>query len=188
MTALKTGSPTSDPLRDALRDETKRLIINCTYTMRGHFADNARLSRWDRWIGLPATLASALLSAGAGVSALIKSQPWVTFALAAAATLATAARAFLRLGEQAEAHGAKANQYLTLLNEVRFFLKVDLLDPRVELGDLTDRLREFWKRGDALNEAPPYGISSRSYQEAKRGIESGEASYTNDPLWKELDS
>lgn len=172
--------------RSQLRDHVKRLIVGATYTARGHFAESARLATWDSRLGLPATVASAVLSAGAGIAALLKSQPWVTFGLAMLATVLSAARTFLNLGDQADAHGAKANQYLTLVNDARFLFEVDLRNPDVSDAELAEQLRELWKRYNALNEAPPHRVSSQAYKDAKRGIEAGETTFENDPLWTEL--
>lgn len=178
---------TVSELHGALEAHTKRLIVTATYTTRGHFSESQRYHKWDHWLGLPATITSALLSAGAGIAALLESQRLLTFALAALATLTSAARAFLKYGDLAESHGVKANQYLTLLNEARFLYEVDLRDHRRSNNELSDQLRELWKRYNALNESPPYRISSGSYSHAKHGIEAGEATFENDLLWKDLD-
>lgn len=58
-------------LRQALKAEAKRLIIDSTYTGRGHQAAGLRMLRWNAWLGIPTTIATALLSSAAGITALL---------------------------------------------------------------------------------------------------------------------
>lgn len=79
------------------------------------------------------------------------------------------------------------DRFISLRNEARFFLQVDL---RSSLGEdeLVARLRDLRDRYNALNETAPRRIPRGDYEAARRSISAGEASYENDPLWKDLDT
>lgn len=172
-------------LRAALNDEAKRLIVDSTYTGRGHQAAGGRWAVYNNWLGLPTAVASALLAGGAGVSAVTESRPGLTAGLAFGAAILSAAHGFLRPAERAEEHSLKGNRFIALRNEARLFREIELRS-NPDKDDLTTRLTELRKRYADLNETPPLHIPRRDYETAKRGIEAGESSYENDPIWKEL--
>lgn len=61
---------TGDAFRKALWEEANRVIIDATYSGREHQAVGNRWEVINRWLGIPAVVASAFLAAGAAVSAL----------------------------------------------------------------------------------------------------------------------
>lgn len=183
----QSSTPTSDgELRVALRTEARRLYVDSSYASRGHLEEGVRWTNWDTRLGLPATLASTLLAAGAGVSALVEANKWVAAGLAGAAALAGAAREFFHPAEKAESHAAKGNQYLSIRSEARFFHDIDIRSQE-PLDQLQHRLRELRARYNALNESAPLLYSPGSYAKAQEGIRAGESSYEDDPAWKELE-
>lgn len=169
----------------ALDDEAKRLIIDCVYSGRGHQEDAKRWQWANTVLGLPAEIITALMASGAAISALLGAEPWKTAALALLAAILTAVRAFVRADELAEGHAVKGNRYITLRNEGRFFREIELRSDS-DGKELASHLRELRKRYDAIGEDPPRVISRAAYERAKKNIASGESSYENDPLWKEL--
>lgn len=60
----------STDLRDQLRNEAKRLVIDATYSSRGHFAEASRWGRWAFILGLPVAIVGGLSAAGAAATAL----------------------------------------------------------------------------------------------------------------------
>ena len=55
-----------------------------------------------------------------------------------------------------------------------------------DYADRALRLLDPRERYNALTETPPRRIPKWACERAKKGIEGGEASYENDPVWKEL--
>jgi hypothetical protein len=171
--------------RKALDDEAKRLIIDGTYSGRGHQEASAIWSTVNAWLGLPIVILSAVLASGAGLSAITGSDNRQTAALALLAAVLTATRGFFRPDELSEEHGLKGTRYIGLRNEARLFREVEMRGDAT-FTDLALRLRELRERYNALSETPPRRIPRWAYERAKKGIAGGESSYENDPLWKEL--
>jgi hypothetical protein len=174
-------------VRDELRNEAKRLIIDATYSSRSHFAEATRWGRWAFVLGLPLAIVSGLSAAGAAATALFTDLKWLTALLALVAAVLTSVRGFMRPEETAEAHGVKAARYTGLRNDATFFLRIEVSSSATD-DELTKHLRELRKSYNDLTLVAPHVVSLSAYQTAKKGIEQGEASYENDPLWKGLDS
>lgn len=98
----------------------------------------------------------------------------------------TSVRGFVRPEEAAESHGVKANRYVALRNDATFFLRIEL-NTSASDDELVKRLKGLRKSYNDLTLVPPHVVSSSAYEKARKSIEGGEASYDNDPLWKELD-
>ena len=161
------------------------MYLDAAYAGKGHLDVGSHWQKWNTWLGVPATVGSSLLAAGAAVSALIDGIPVVTAALAGAAAVLNGLRSFLQPDIKAQAHGVKGNQFLALRNDARTFLEIDLRagSPKDQLlGAIKDLRRRY---NDLLQTDPQLNAPS-AYTSAKRGIEAGEASYTKDPLWQEL--
>lgn len=184
MTMQQAPTPTDEKLRQALFTEARKLIVNTTYAGQGHLEESTRWTWWDSWLGVPATLGTTLLAAGASVSALLNAQPLVTATIALLATACSTVRVFFKTEELTQSHGLKGNQYLSLRNEARLFKDLELLST-LSAEELQAHLKEMWQRYNALNELPPLRYSRKSYEAAKRNIAAGEQDYENDPLWKE---
>jgi hypothetical protein len=168
----------------ALRDEAKRLIIDCTYSGRGHQEAGATWATVNAWLGLPIVILSAALASGAGLSAITGSDNHLTAALALVSAVLTATRAFFRPDELSEEHELKGTRYIGLRNDTRLFQQVEITSG-ADPADLALRLRDLRERYNALTETPPRRIPRWAYERAKKNIERGESSYENDPLWKE---
>jgi hypothetical protein len=180
-------SPDETGIRNAFELEAKRLIVDSTYTGRGHQAAGNRWATYNYWLGLPTAVASALLSGGAGISAVVDRHAWLTAILAFGAAISTASHGFLRPGERAEEHALKGNRFIALRNDARLFLELDLRTT-MAADKLSNQIRDLRKRYADLNETPPLHIPRQDYEAAKQSIEAGESSYENDPIWKELSS
>jgi len=179
-------TPLAAALLLGLRNEAKRLYIDAAYSGRGHMESCARWEKWNTKLGVPATVASSILAAGAAVSALIDGMPLVTAALAGAAAVLNGLRSFLQPDVKAQAHGMKGNQYLAIRNDARTFLEIDL-NAGLSQDELISTSKELRRRYNELKQADPQLIPRGDYEVAKRNIEAGESSYTNDPLWQEFD-
>lgn len=173
-------------LRHALANQGKRLYTDATYSSRGHFQEARGWSRWSFVLGLPLSVLSGLSAAGAAATALFTDERLLTAGLALAAAVLTSVRGFMRPEETAEAHGVKAARYAALRNDASFFLDIDLRATLSE-DELAVRLRALRKAYNELTLVAPHLVGPSHYEAAKKAIERGEASYENDPLWKEFD-
>ena len=171
-------------LRRALWEEANRVIIDSAYSGRAHQLLGSRWERVNTWLGVPTTVLSAVLAAGAGVTVLVGSRTWITATLALIAAGLSASRSFLRPDENAELHGLKGDRFINLRNDAIRYQQIDLRSS-LSIDALNDRGRVLSERRNALREAPPRHIPRWAYDAAKKSIEAGESGYENDPLWQE---
>lgn len=157
----------------ALRREAERLEEDATYSSKSHFNAEDTWVRRNYWLGVPATVLSAVAGA-----TLIKSQPeWAT-AFTLLASLLTGLMTFLKPNERAAMHRAVAGQFLTLRNEARFFREIELLQSDRQ-DELLERLKDLSTARDELNLKSP-SIPRRAFVAARKGIEEGEATHKVD--------
>lgn len=157
----------------ALRREAERLEEDAIYSSKGHFNAEDTWVRRNYWLGVPATVLSAIAGA-----TLIKSQPeWAT-AFTLLASLLTGLMTFLKPNERAAMHRAAAGQFLALRNDARFFREIDLLQSD-RMGELSERLEELSAARNELNLKSP-SIPRRAFVAARKGIEEGEATHEVD--------
>lgn len=170
-------------LRDALRDEANRILIDAEYTGRQHM----EMGRWWRqratWIGLPTALIAAAASGGAGLSALLGWGTALTVFLGFAGAIAGAVRAFFRPEEQAEAHATKGAACLAIRNDARRFMNIDLRSG-ASLDALADRVKSLGGKYDSLRGQEPLHLAQWTYPKVKAQIEAGNYDYENDRLWR----
>lgn len=172
-----------DELRDELRKEANRILIDAEYTGRQHM----EMGRWWRqratWIGLPAALIAAAASAGAALSALLGWGTALTVVLGFAGAIAAAVRAFFKPEEQAEAHSAKGADCIAIRNEARRLMNLDLASD-TSLDALSDRVRLLGQKYDSLRGQEPLYLAEWTYPRVKAQIEAGNYEYENDRLWQ----
>jgi hypothetical protein len=170
-------------LREQLRKEANRILIDAEYTGRQHM----EMGRWWRqratWIGLPVALIAAAASGGAALSALLGWGTALTVVLGFAGALAGAIRAFFRPEEQAEAHAAKGAACIAIRNEARRFMNLDMATG-ASLDALNDRVRVLGRRYDDLRGQEPVHLAEWTYPKVKAQIEAGNYEYENDRLWQ----
>lgn len=170
-------------LRDEMRKEANRVLIDAEYTGRQHM----RMGQWWRarqtWLGVPLAVATGVTSALAGVSALLGWGTAPTTILAFVGALAAAVNVFFRPEAQAQAHSTKGAQLIALRNEARRFMSLDL---NTGLSDdaLVDRVRSIGERYDQLRVSQPVHLPNWTYAQVKREIVAGNYDYESDPLWR----
>jgi hypothetical protein len=167
------GDLPPDPGRDALEREADRIEEDCTYSAKGHFESARIWGRWNLWVGIPA----AVLGAFAGVSGF-SDLPELAGGLAVFSGALAALLTVLKPSERASSHQKAGALYNSVKNRARFFREVDLTSgarPAV----LRKRLRQLAEERNALSEASPE-ILRPAFEKARKGIESGEATYRAD--------
>ncbi len=175
----------SSKLLEAIDKAAKELIVDSLYTGRGHQQAGLRYLKLNNWIGVPASVISALSSSGAALTAIFGANHAWTALLAIIATIFTSLRAFLRTDKLADEHALKGRRYISLRNDVRIFRDIDM-NSGISVQELRKQIDTFRKRYNDLNEIPPLHIPRKDYEAAKKSIEAGESSYKGDRAWEEL--
>ena len=182
---MSSTNPIDEKLYKAIDKAAKELIVDALYTGRGHQQAGARYYTLNNWVGVPASIISALSSSGAALTAIFGASQAVTAALAIIATIFTSLRAFLRTDKLAEEHSLKGRRYINLRNDLRVFREITM-NSGVSAQELSKQMDTFRKRYSDLSEIPPLHIPRRDYEAAKKSIAAGESSYEGDPAWEEL--
>lgn len=158
--------------KEKIIKELKRIEEDSLYSSKGHFYAAQSWEKWHYKLGIPATIFSAL----AGVSAIAEQNVLagvIAFCVATVAGLIT----FLNPNEKASVHRNAGNEYNDLKNKSRILYEIEAnsLDEKV----LTEKMKELDKARSELNKKSPQ-IPKGSFEQARRGIEEGEASYKAD--------
>lgn len=165
--------PTEEARRKALADEARRIEEDTQHSGAQHFAAGQRWRGRAFWLGLPATLLLAATSAGAGLSALVGSDTWVTAALAFVVAILVAARDFIAADTKASAHSAKGARYFALRDDARRFANIEATGPR-SLDALTDALDALGQRQKVLRDEEPREVDADLRERSRKGIDAGD--------------
>jgi hypothetical protein len=158
---------------EAILTEARRVEEDALHSSKGHFE---AASAWDHrhfWIGIPTTI----IAAAAGVTAL-SHLPIVSGILAFLAAATSGLVTFLNPKQRAAAHFKAGNAYKALHNDARIFREIDCqqgLTPQA----LSARIHALNATRNTLNAESPQ-IPRRAFENARKGIEAGEASYQVD--------
>lgn len=169
--------------RIAMWNEAMMLMMDSLYSARGNQFAAQRWAVIATWLGLPASILSAVLAAGAAGAAAGDQKGW-TVVLSVIVAVINAVRGFLHPEETLRGYQNKGAAYLALRNDVRLFRNVDLHSD-TPLDKLRTQLHTLVARRNALNGQPPMVIPKWAYNGAKKGIEEGQSEYLNDPLWED---
>jgi hypothetical protein len=169
--------------RRAAWEECTKILIDALYSARGHQAAAHRWATVTTFLGIPTAVVTALAAGGASVAAIAGGNPGATAALALLAAALSAIRAVLRPEATLQEYQNKGAGYLALRNDVAFFRDVVLRTKRCSEEDVESQLHSFVARRNTLNSQLPIRIPGWAYRIAKLGIDAGESSYEDDPLW-----
>lgn len=172
-------------LRAALADQAKRLYVDASYASRGHYEEAGDYAKLSRVLGIPLAIVGGLSAAAASATAVLTDEKFLTAGLALLSAVLTSVYGFIRPEENAEAHGAKAGRYKAIRDDALIFLKIDLVTDASD-AELVGRLKAMRNEYKDLALLKPHRVSRSAYQRAQAGMDRGEASYEDDPLWKEL--
>lgn len=167
--------------------EIKRLMIDCTYSGRGHQQAGQFWEAVSHRIGIPAAIISSVLGVGAAGAALLGNK-MISAALAIISVMLAGLNTYLKPKEIADAHLLKGGQYISIRNRARILKEVELPSGSgLNQKDIAQKLISLRSEYDTLSLKPPRNIPRFAYQAAKKAILDGESDYENDPLWKSLD-
>jgi len=167
----------------ALWDEGNTLMIDSLYSARSNQFAAQRWATVATWLGLPTSILSAILAAGAAGTAINGSNGW-TVVLTVTVAVLNAIRSFLHPEQTLRGYQNKGAGYLALRNDARLFRDVDLRSSK-SIEDLMSQLHNLAARRNALNGQPPLVIPKWAFKGAQKSIAAGESDYRKDSLWEE---
>tara|TARA_R110002110_G_C13467715_1_gene719484 strand:- start:11038 stop:11577 length:540 start_codon:yes stop_codon:yes gene_type:complete len=161
--------------RQEAAKEAQRLEENLCYSSKGHYAA-ARF--WDN-THLYTGLSIVILSAFAGVS-IFNKEEWIAVAgiISFIITGLSSILTFINPKDRAATHLSVGNKYNTLMNKIRILKNVELF--QIESDEIfIEELKFLTTQKDDLNQSSPQ-LQRFAYKKAKKGIESGESTFTVD--------
>jgi len=166
-------------------DKLKRIKVDALYGKKKHFNAADRNEKKHFRIGVPLVVINILTGSilfyviTDGASNWVKYVPLV---LALVAALLSGFQTYLNLQKKVEGHRRVGNKYLSVMKKCDR-LQGYIADNVIANEDLINRIEEISIEIDGINvEAESYPTSNADYQLAKKGIESGEETYTDNEL------
>ncbi|UUV20778.1 SLATT domain-containing protein [Paenimyroides aestuarii] len=167
------------------KDKIKRIKVDSLYGKKKHFNAADRKEKQHYWIGIPLIVINVLTGSVLfyvltdGVTNWIKFIPLV---LALIAALLSGFQTFLNLQKKVEGHRRVGNKYLAIMKRCDR-LQAYIEDDAIKDKHLIESVEEIANEIEVINkEAESFPTSKSDYELAKKGIESGEESYTESEL------
>jgi hypothetical protein len=160
-------------LRGELRREALRIAEDTEHSGAQHFAAGQRWRKRAMRLGLPATILIAATSTGAGLSAVVGANAWVTAALTFVVAIVVAVRDYLDADGKATAHSQKGARYFALRDDARRFANIETAGNR-SLDALTDELFSLGERQKVLRDEEPREVDEDLRRAVRDGIEAGD--------------
>lgn len=150
-------------------DELKRLENMCLLAAERHYAAETRWYNLNEWLGIPATLVSAITAASAFAKFDQKEIVTVTTALLASAL--SALLTFLDPFKRASAHHLAGREYEALYHMAG---RLSRLDADLIKGEpIADKFSDLARKFDELLKASP-AIPRYAYERSKQAMASGD--------------
>jgi hypothetical protein len=160
-------------MNEEMEHECLRIEEDSTFSSKGHF-ESARF--WGATNLILGTI-SAIVAAIAGLSAFNEHPVTAGFLAVFSATL-TAILTYINPSKRSNSHLNAGNLYKGLQNDTRVFRKVEILEMDSQ-KDQVEVVKELSQRRNELNQNSPQ-VPRFAFLAARKGIESGEASYKTD--------
>lgn len=167
------------------KDKIKRIKVDSLYGKKKHFNAADRKERQHYWIGIPLIVINVLTGSVLffvltdGVNNWVKYVPLV---LALIAALLSGFQTFLNLQKKVEGHRRVGNKYLAIMKRCDR-LQAYIEDDAIKDKHLIESVEEIANEIENINkESESFPTSKSDYELAKKGIESGEESYTESEL------
>ncbi|WP_089999088.1 SLATT domain-containing protein [Chryseobacterium taichungense] len=163
----------------------KRIKVDALYGKKKHFNAADRKEKYHYWIGIPLLVLNIISGSilfyvlTDGVEGWIKYVPLFITLLTA---LLSGFQTFLNHEKKVEGHRRVGNKYLSIMKKskrLESYLKDNVL-PKPEIIKRLDSLAD---EIESVNiEAEVFPTNQQDYNDAKKGIEDGEETYTVDEL------
>lgn len=163
----------TDQIVAGLKREASRIEEDCTLSAKGHFVAASGWEKRHYRIGIPSTI-----GAGIGGVSIISNYPIIGAAIAGIVAVASGILTFLNPMEKSAKHLSAGNSFNELKNKARFFSEVEL-GLFTTLGEAKSALEKLAFLKDELNKSSRQ-IPRWAFEVARKGVESGEATYQVD--------
>jgi hypothetical protein len=163
----------ADEVVKELADEALRIEEDATLSAKSQFETAAKWRRMHYWIGIPTTV----LAAVTGVAA-IADRPAIAVCLAILTAVASGLSTFLMPLEKSNSHLIAGNGYKAVQNDARIFNRIEC-KAHSDYRKLAAELKSLSNRRNRLNSESPQPSRS-GFEQARKGIKEGEASYAVD--------
>lgn len=167
------------------KDKIKRIKVDSLYGKKKHFNAADRKEKQHYWIGIPLIVINVLTGSVLfyvltdGVTNWVKFIPLV---LALIAALLSGVQTFLNLQKKVEGHRRVGSKYLVIMKRCDR-LQAYIEDDAINDKHLIESVEKIANEIEEINkEAESFPTSKSDYELAKKGIESGEESYTESEL------
>jgi hypothetical protein len=154
--------------------ELKRIEEDALCFSKSHFNAAQIWANWHLWLGIPATVLSAI--AGVSALSLFDYHDIVSGILAILVAGITALITFLNPNERAEIHVNAGNAYNQLRNNTRIVYEIDAESGIIT--SFTEKLKQLNNKRNELNSQFPRP-PMRAFEKARKEIEKGEAEYNS---------
>jgi len=170
---------------DNTKERLKRIKVDAVYGKKKHFNAADRKNKIHYWIGIPLIVLNTLTG-----SLFLYEITWQTkdgikyipLVFAVLAVLLSGFQTFLNLQKSSEGHRRVGNKYLTIMKKCDR-LYAYMQDGLLEKDDIVERLEQIAIDIEQVDsEAEAYITNKKDYELARKGIESGEESYTTNEL------
>jgi hypothetical protein len=177
--------PFEEKLMKNIKNTIKKIKVDALYGKKKHFNAADRKEKYHYWIGVPLVIINIL--AGSilfyvltdGVDNWVKYIPLV---LALIAALLSGFQTFLNLQKKIEGHRRVGNKYLAIMKKsdrIRAYIN----DEAIKEKELINKVEEIATDIYNINiESESFPTNKSDYELAKKGIESGEESYSETEL------
>jgi hypothetical protein len=155
-----------DLKKTKILEEAKHIENDVHHSAKGHYEEANYWTKFHLFLGIPASLLSAI--AGASALAQFENHAMIAGFLAIIVAALTSVTTFLNPNEKASAHQNAGNKYGSLRNKARAFYNLEMLLEESE-QILAEQVKALMKQRDELNETSP-PISNAAYSLAKKRI------------------
>lgn len=162
-------------------DKLKRIKVDSLYGKKKHFNAADRIEKTHLRIGVPLIIIN-LVTGSILFSALTDNRAdwakYIPLVLAFIAALLSGFQTYFNLPKKVEGHRRVGNKHLSIMKKCDR-LQGYIADALISANDLIIRIEELASEVEEINkEAESYPTSKNDFELAKKGIESGEESYT----------
>lgn len=166
-------------------EKIKRIKVDTLYGKKKHFNAANRKEKYHLCLGIPLLVINVITGSVLFATLTLDTVTWIKYiplTLTLIATLLGALQTFFNLQKKVEGHRRVGNKYLAILKRCDR-LQGYIADNIISNEDVIRHLEEISQGVDTVNiEAESYPTSDKDYQLAKKGIESGEETYTETEL------
>ena len=167
------------------KDRIKKIKVDSLYGKKKHFNAAERKEKQHFWIGIPLIVLNVVTGSVLLYVLTDDKTNWVKYVplvLAVIAAILSGFQTFLNLQKKVEGHRSVGNKYLTIMKKcdrLQAYIDDDAINDR----DLIESVEQIASEIENINiDSESFPTNNSDYQLAKKGVESGEESYTKNEL------